>query len=79
MSTEQHLGIMNVAKLLMINCNKPKLLKPVAFLAIMDDIAKAIQLLLFGKFLFRLANGACHTKAKARALVDFYLHSEATL
>ena len=79
MSTEQHLGIMNVAKLLMINRNKPKLLKPVAFLAIMDDVAKALQLLFFGKLLFRLADGTCHAKAKARALVDFYLHSEATL
>jgi len=75
MGTEQDLGIVDVAHLVVIDGDEPHLLQAVALLAIVHDVAQAIEPFLLRKFLLSLADGTRHTETKARTLVDFYFHA----
>ena len=75
MSPQQHLGIVNILHLLMIDGHQSHLLQPVALLTIVNNITQTIELFLFGQFLFRLANSARHTEAEARTLINFNFHA----
>ena len=49
----------------MVDGHKSHLLQTVTLLAVVYDVAQTIELSLFGKFLFRLADGTRHTEAEA--------------
>ena len=63
--TQQHLGVVNVAHLLVVDGHESHLLKAVALLAVVYDVAQTIELSLFGELLFCLSDGSRHTEAEA--------------
>ena len=75
MSTEQNFGIVDVLQLLVVDCHQAHLPEAVALLAVMHNVAQAIEPFLLCQLLLRLADGPRHAKAEARTLVNFYLHA----
>ena len=64
MSAQQHLRIMDVSHLLVIDGHQSHLLQSITLLTIVHNVTQAIELLLLGQFLFRLADSTRHTKAE---------------
>ena len=69
--TEQHSHIVEFFKSGMVNHHQSTLAEAFAFAAIVHDVAKAVENIAFGEFVFRLFDGTCHAKAEARTSVDF--------
>ena len=74
MSAQQHLDIVHLPHLFVVDSHQPHLSEAVALLAIVYDVAQAKQTVVLCQLLFRLADGSRHTEAEARTLVNFYLH-----
>ena len=70
-STEQHAHIVQFFKGGVVNHHQPTLAESFALTTIVHNVAKAIENFAFGELIFGFLDGAGHTKAEARARVDF--------
>ena len=64
MRTQQHLRIMQLLEVVMINGNQTHLSQSFTLHPVMNDIAQTVQRTTFRQFLFRLAYGRGHTETE---------------
>ena len=70
MSPQQHFGIMEFAKLVVVDGDKPHLAQTFTLHTIMYNIAQAIKLSTSGQFFLSLLNGSSHPKAETTTIVN---------
>ena len=73
MSPQQHLHIVQLTKIVVIDGNESHRPQALTFHTIMNDIAQTIKAVSLGQFLFGLLDGCGHTKTETTAVVDFYI------
>ena len=73
MGTEQHLGIMEFAHVIVVDDDKAHLTEALALHTIMNDIAQAVELGTFSQLFLGFLYGGGHSEAESTAVVDFYL------
>ena len=76
MRPEQHLHIVQLCQLLVVDGDETHLFQTITFLTVMDDITQTVEGLALGQFLFCLSDGGGHTKTEATAVVNFYLYHD---
>ena len=74
MGSQEHLGIVEPVEFIVTYGVQPHLLQTTAFLAVMDDVAQAIEGFAPMQFFLGLVDGPGHTVAEAAAFVDFDGH-----
>ena len=74
MSTEQHLDIVQLAHLVVVDGNESHLTQTLTLHTIMHNITETIELRALGQLFFGLFDGGGHSKAEATAVVYFYLY-----
>lgn len=72
MCTQEHLGVMQLFELLMVDGNEPLLMQAFHFHAIVNDVAETVERLARCQLFFCFANGCGHAEAKAAAGIYFY-------
>ena len=70
--TEQHLGVMELLELLVVDGDKTVVVKPFHLHAIVNDVAETVERLARSQFFFRFADGCSHAEAEAAAGIYFY-------
>ena len=73
MGTQQHLHIVELAHLLMIDGDEPHLAEAFTLHTIVHDITETIELGSLGQFFFGLLNSGGHPEAEATAFIYFDL------
>ena len=73
MRTQQHLGMMQLAQLVVVDGDESHLAQSLTLHTVMYDIAQAIELVALGQFLLSFLDGGGHSEAEATAFVDFNL------
>ena len=72
MGTEQHLDVMELFQLLMVDGDEAVVVESFHLHAIVNDVAEAVERLACCQFFFRFADGSGHAEAKAAAGIYFY-------
>ena len=72
--TQQHLHIMQLAHIVVVDRDQSHLAQAFALHTIVDDITETIEGLALCKFLLSFLNGGGHTEAETTAFIDFYLY-----
>ena len=70
---EQHLHIMQMAQLLMVDGNESHPFQPLTLHAVVHDVTQTVERGALGQFLLGLADGSGHSEAETTAIVYFYL------
>ena len=65
MGSEKHLGIVQLGELLVVDGYESQLLEPVAFYAVVHDVAQAIEPFALLQLLFGFLYGCGYTKAES--------------
>ena len=73
MRTQQHLGMMQLAQLVVVDGDESHLAQSLTLHTVMDDISQAIELVALGQFLLGFLDGGGHSEAEATAFVYFNL------
>ena len=71
MSTQQHVGITQLGKLLMVYGDKPELAQAFHLLTVVNDISQTVELSSLLQLLFSFSDGAGDAEAEAGTGVDF--------
>ena len=74
MGAQQHLHIVELAHLFVVDGDEPHRAEAFTLHAVVDDIAETIEFGTLGKFFLGLFNGGGHSEAEATAFIDFYYH-----
>ena len=74
MGTQQHLDIVQLAHLLVVDGDETHVAQALALHAVMDDVAKAIEGAATGELLLGLLYGGGHAEAETAAVVNLDLH-----
>ena len=72
MGTEQHLGVMELFQLLVVDGDEAVAVESFHLHAIVDDVAETVERLTRCQLFFRFADGSGHAEAKAAAGIYFY-------
>jgi hypothetical protein len=73
MGTEQHLRVVQVTELLMIDGDEALLMQPLYLHTVVNNVTQAIEFTAFSQLFLGLADGCGDTKAEAAAVIYFYL------
>ena len=71
MSPQQHLHVVQLAKVVVIDGDESHCPQTFTLHTIVDDIAQTIKAVSLGQFLFGLLDGCGHTETEATAVIDF--------
>ena len=74
MGTKQHLDVMQLAHIVVINGNESHIAQAVTLHAIMHNITKTIERIALCQLFFSLFDGGGYTKAETTAAVYLYLY-----
>lgn len=74
MGTQEYFGVVQGRERGVVDGDKAEFFQPVAFLAVVHDVAQTIERGSPCQLFFRLVDGAGHAEAEARPLVYLYLH-----
>ena len=70
MGTQQHLHIMELTHIIMVDGDEPQVFQPLTFHTVVNDIAQTVEGLVTGaKLLLSLLNGGGHSETEATAFV----------
>ena len=72
MGTEQHLGVVELFQLLVVDGDEAVVVKPFHLHAVVNDVAETVERLARSQFFFRFADGCSHAEAEAAAGIYFY-------
>ena len=73
MGTQQHLHVVQLPHLIMVNGDQSHLPKAVTLHPIMHDITQTIERITLCQFLLRFLNGSRHPETEATAIVNLNL------
>ena len=73
-SSQEHLDVVELAHLVVVDGDESELCQAVALHAVVHNVAQAVELVALGQFFLCLADGCRHTEAKSAAAVYLYLH-----
>ena len=74
MRTQQHLDVMQLTHLVMIDGDESHLAQTLTLHTVMYDISQAIELLALSQFLLRFLDGRSHSKTETTAVIYLNLY-----
>ena len=74
MCSQQHLHIVQLAQIIVVNGHQSAFMQTLHFNTIMHNVAQTVQRFSLGQFFLCFLYGRCHAETKATATVNFYLY-----
>ena len=76
MSAEQHFGMVELAQLLVVDGDESHLAKPLTLHAVVNDIAKTVELAARRQLFLGFLNGCGNAEAESTSVVNLYFQHD---